>query len=245
MEVLMKIRYIYHSCFLVETENSFLLFDYFKHKNDKTDFDFMKLLDDIYTSPKTLYIFSTHSHRDHFNYDVLSWINKKPNTYYILSSDIKIYNRLDNLYIVRENDELSINEIKLNVFGSTDEGVSFLVNTDGLNLFHAGDLNWWKWTDDTPEEEKTMEDSFKNIINKIVNNGAKIDVAFFPVDRRLEYNYLCGGEYFIDMFNPKLFIPMHFWDDYETTSDFKKAMTEYKTNVIEIKHPNETLYANI
>ena len=53
----MKIRYIYHSCFLVETDNSFLLFDYFKNENDKTDFDFEKLLNDIFESPKTLYIF--------------------------------------------------------------------------------------------------------------------------------------------------------------------------------------------
>lgn len=241
----MKIRYIYHSCFLVETENSFLLFDYFKHKNDKTDFDFEKVLNDIYVSSKPLYIFSSHSHRDHFNYDVLSWFNKKPDTYYILSSDIKVYNKIDNLYIVRENDQLTINKIKLNVFGSTDEGVSFLINIDGLSLFHAGDLNWWKWTDDSIEEEKSMEDAFKNIISQIVNLGEKIDVCFFPVDRRLEYNYLCGGEYFIEMLKPKLFIPMHFWDDYQTTTDFKKAMAAHKTNVIEIKHPNETLYANI
>ena len=241
----MKIRYIYHSCFLVETENSFLLFDYFKHKNDKTDFEFDKLLNDIFASPKALYIFSSHSHTDHFNYDVLSWFNKKPNTYYILSSDIKIYNKLDNLYIVRENDQLRIKKINLSVFGSTDEGVSFLINIDGLNLFHAGDLNWWKWADDTPEEEKTMEDNFKNIINNIVKHGAKIDVCFFPVDRRLEHNCSCGGEYFIEELRPKLFIPMHFWDDYKTTSDFKKAMESHNTTVIEIKHPNETLYANI
>jgi L-ascorbate metabolism protein UlaG (beta-lactamase superfamily) len=205
----------------------------------------MKLLNDIFASPKALYIFSSHSHQDHFNYDVLSWVNKKPNIYYILSSDIKIYNRVDNLYKVRPGDELTINEIKLNIFGSTDEGVSFMVNIDGLNLFHAGDLNWWKWYDDTPEEEKAMEDAFKNIISKIVGLGSKIDVCFFPVDGRLELNYLCGGQYFIEQLKPKLFIPMHFWDDYRVTRDFKKAMATHSTNIIEIKHPNETLYANI
>ena len=241
----MKIRYIYHSCFLIETMHSFLLFDYFKHESDKADFDFMKLLSVIFSSPKALYIFSSHSHQDHFSYDVLSIINKKPNTYYILSSDIKIYNRVDNLYIVRPGDKLTLNEIKLNNFGSTDEGVSFMVNIDGLNLFHAGDLNWWKWADDSPEEEKTMEDDFKNIISQIAKFGVTIDVAFFPVDKRLENNYLCGGKYFIEMLNPKLFIPMHFWDNYETIKDFKKAMSGYNTNIIEIRHPNETLYANI
>ena len=241
----MKIRYIYHSCFLIENTNSFLLFDYFKHKSDKADFDFLKLLNDIFASPKALYIFSSHSHQDHFNYDVLSWVNKKPNIYYILSSDIKIYNRVENSYVIRPGDELAINEIKLNIFDSTDEGVSFMVSVDGLNLFHAGDLNWWKWADDTPEEEKAMENAFKKIVADISNHDKKIDVAFFPVDKRLESNYLCGGQYFIDKLKPKLFIHMHFWDDYETTSSFKKAVAAHSTNIIEIKHPNETLYANM
>jgi L-ascorbate metabolism protein UlaG (beta-lactamase superfamily) len=90
-----------------------------------------------------------------------------------------------------------------------------------------------------------MEDNFKSIIGDIAKHGMKIDIAFFPVDRRLEDNYLCGARYFIDKLNPKLFIPMHFWDDYKVTSDFNKAMAGHSTNIIEIKHPNETLYANI
>ena len=241
----MKIRYIYHSCFLIETANSFLLFDYFKHRNDKDGFDFEKLLNDIIAGPKALYIFSSHSHQDHFSYNVFTWISKKPNTYYILSSDIKIYNRIENSYVVRPGDQLSINEIKLNTFGSTDEGVSFMVNIEGLNVFHAGDLNWWKWYDDTPEEEKAMENAFKAIVQDISNLGVKIDAAFFPVDSRLELNYLCGGQYFIEVLKPKLFFPMHFWDKYETVTDFKKAMSGHNTNIIEIKHPNEILYANI
>lgn len=241
----MKIRYIYHSCFLVETENSFLIFDYYKHKKDTRNFDFEKLLNDIFISPKDLYVFSSHSHMDHFNYEILSWINNKANTYYILSSDIKLYNKVENSYIVRENDRLTINKVKINVFGSTDEGVSFLVNLDGLNLFHAGDLNWWKWYDDSPQEAKSMEDAFKNIVGNILSHGDKIDLAFFPVDSRLENNYLLGGQYFIDHLRPKIFIPMHFWDNYKTTSDFKQAMIGHGTNIIEIKHPNETLYANL
>lgn len=237
----MKIRYIYHSCFLVETENSFLLFDYYKHKDTNSDFDFMELRNEIFASPKALYILASHAHPDHFHRDLLSWIEKKPNTYYILSSDIKLYSQTENVYIVKEGDQLSVKDLKLNIFGSTDEGVSFMVDTEGLNIFHAGDLNWWKWSDDTPEGEKAMEDAFKSQVDNIVKLDKKIDIAFFPVDRRLEQNYLCGGKYFIQKLNPKVFIPMHFWDDYKVTTDFKEAVAEYNSKVIEIKHPNETL----
>lgn len=239
----MKIYYIYHSCFIVETDSSFLIFDYFKNKNEiRQDFDFIKLLDDIFKSPKSLYIFSSHSHQDHFNNEILSWSKEKKDSYYILSSDIKLYQNINNLYVTKQNDEFSLNKITVNTFGSTDQGVSFLVKVDGLNIFHAGDLNWWKWMDDTEEEEKEMENGFKGIIKDILIKDVNIDVAFFPVDGRLEDNYSCGGQYFIEQLNPKVFIPMHFWEDFNITSKFKKLLSHTETQIIEINHNNEILF---
>jgi len=239
----LKIYHIYHSCFIVETDNSFLIFDYFKNKKDlKEDFDFNQLLDSIFKSTKALYVFSSHSHQDHFNSRILSWSRKKEQTYYILSSDIKLYGgSTNNLYTATKNEEFKINNLKINTFGSTDQGISFLVNIDGMNIFHAGDLNWWKWPDDTPEEEKEMEGAFKAVIDDISSINADIDIAFFPVDRRLEDNYLCGGQYFIEKLNPKVFIPMHFWEDFKATSDFKKTQLHTSSKIIEINHNNEIL----
>lgn len=238
----MKIYYVYHSCFIVETESSFLLFDYYKNKeNIDQDFDFNELLNTIFKSRKCLYVFSSHSHQDHFNSDILSWCKEKENTYYILSSDIKLYRGVNNLYTSGENEKFTLNNMNISTFGSTDQGVSFLVNIDGMNIFHAGDLNWWKWMDDTPEEEKEMEEKFKTVINDIVKLNVNIDIAFFPVDRRLEDNYLCGGQYFIEKLSPDIFIPMHFWDDFKTTNDFKRSQTSTTINIIELQHNNQII----
>jgi L-ascorbate metabolism protein UlaG (beta-lactamase superfamily) len=238
----MKIYYVYHSCFIIETESSFLIFDYFNNKsNPDQDFDFNQLINNIFNSQKPLYVFSSHDHHDHFNSDILSWCKEKENTYYILSNDIKLYNSIDKVYRVSKNEEYSLNNLKINTFGSTDEGISFLINIDNLNIFHAGDLNWWKWMDDSPEEEKEMESAFKNIIKDILIKDIIIDIAFFPVDKRLENNYLCGGQYFIENLNPKIFIPMHFWENFNVTSEFKKSLSNSSTNIIEINHNNEIL----
>lgn len=238
----MKIYYIYHSCFIIETESSFLIFDYFRNKQDSNqDFDFNELIKNIFKSNKCLYVFSSHSHQDHFSSEVLSWNNKKENIYYILSSDIKLYSSVNNLYTAKENEEFTLNNLNISTFGSTDQGISFLVKVDELNIFHAGDLNWWKWMDDTPEEEKEMESAFKAIIDNVIKTNIIIDVAFFPVDRRLEDNYLCGGQYLIEKLNPKVFIPMHFWDDFKTTADFKQSQENAATDIIEIKHSNQIL----
>jgi len=240
----LKILYIYHSCFIVETKSSFLMFDYFKNiKSSESSFDFNEVLNEILNDPKPLYIFASHSHPDHFNSEVITWSNKKKEIYYIFSYDIKIHKNFNNLYIANKNDDFSLNNLKINTFDSTDQGISFLVNIDGLNIFHAGDLNWWKWMDDTKEEKKLMEDAYKKVIEDIVRVGTSIDVSFFPVDKRLEGNYLCGGQYFIEKLKPKIFIPMHFWDDFKTTKDFKISQSKHKasTNIIEINHSNEIL----
>ena len=60
MEHTLKVTYIYHSGFLVETERSYLLFDYWKGEIPPLDYK------------KELYIFASHAHRDHFSEDIFS-----------------------------------------------------------------------------------------------------------------------------------------------------------------------------
>lgn len=243
----MKIYYIYHSCFLLESENAFLLFDYFKSKKDAhSDFNFKNLISTIISNKKPLYIFISHGHHDHYNINIFDLFKKKNETYYILSDDIKLYRTFGNTYTIKENEKLNINNVDINAFGSTDEGVSFLItllDENNLKVFHAGDLNWWKWPDDTVEEENSMESSFKNIIANIEKYKGLIHIAFFPVDKRLEENYIYGGKYFIEKIQPEIFIPMHFWDDFQTTKDFKNLILSYdvETKIIEITHSNEIL----
>nr|WP_312578715.1 MBL fold metallo-hydrolase [Sedimentibacter sp.] len=240
----MKIYYIHHSCFIVESDNSFLIFDYYKEKPYQSDFDFnfKDLISRITQSNKVTYVFASHSHSDHYNSEILAWNNSR-NIYYILSDDIKIYKQIKNCYFVKPNEEFLINDIKINTFGSTDSGVSFMVNIENSNIFHAGDLNWWKWNDDSPSEEEEMESAFKGIINDILRLDVNIDIAFFPVDKRLEENFDCGGKYFINKLAPKIFIPMHFWDDFSVIHDFKQSLSDKDTltKITEFKHANELL----
>lgn len=229
----------------METKSSFLIFDYYKSapKGSVTGFDFKELLNEAFKSGKTIYIFASHSHSDHYNSEILSWSNKAEHVYYILSDDIKIYQNVKNLRFTAPDEIFTVSDAQVKTFSSTDAGVSFLVAIDGLNIFHSGDLNWWKWNDDTIEEEKSMENSFKDVIDKIAGLNASIDVAFFPVDGRLEENYLSGGEYFIEKIGPKLFIPMHFWESYNTVKDFINSQSGKfpNTGIIDIDYPNQLL----
>ena len=72
----MKITYIHHSAFLVETESAYLLFDYFQGKLPE------------FSEEKPLYVFASHRHPDHFSKVIFDLEEKYPNIHYILAFDI-------------------------------------------------------------------------------------------------------------------------------------------------------------
>lgn len=229
----MKIYYIYHSCFVVEDEKSILIFDYYK--TPKKLESRINILDFIKRKDKQIYVFVSHIHYDHFNPEILNWNKFNKNIKYIFSSDIKIDSKNLDIIFLGENQEKNILDINVKTYGSTDEGVSFWIETGEKILFHAGDLNWWAWLDDTLEEEKYMRDKFQAIIKDIKNNDKNIDIAFFPVDPRLKENMYKGGEYFISELEPKYFIPMHFDKGYVEIEEFRQKYSSSKTKILAVK----------
>lgn len=228
------IYYIYHSGFAMELDTSILIFDFYKFPENKISekkyfFDtFIKRTD------KKVYIFSSHSHYDHFNKEILSWLNINENIKFILSDDIKTYKH-KNFYFTKDGDNLKIDNLNIHTFGSTDLGSSFYINVDNKNIFHSGDLHFWHWEDDTKEEEQTMYNNYMKEIEKIKAMN-KIDIAFVPVDPRLGVNTLEGVEIFYKNLEPKVIIPMHFSDNYSYMDKLKNMFSNIENvNIIEIK----------
>lgn len=199
-----KITFIHHSSFMVETENNIHIFDYFKG---------------IFTLPerKKVNIFSSHSHPDHYSTSIYD-ISKNAN--YILSEDIE-QRDMENIHYVNEGDVIEYPDFKVYCYGSTDEGVSFVVEEKDLTIFHAGDLNDWYWEGEMTEyEAKNMRDRFTAHIDKISSHN--IDICFFPVDSRQRENSDLGGSYALEKLRPKHFFPMHLWYKYEYGDKFKE-----------------------
>jgi L-ascorbate metabolism protein UlaG (beta-lactamase superfamily) len=182
---------------------------------------------------KKVFIFSSHSHGDHFNPDILAWEKINTDVTYILSNDITIDVKKPNYIFMKEDDETIFNDFYIKAYGSTDIGISFLVKFDGLTIFHAGDLNWWHWKEDSLEERNLAETNFKIQIAKLKNENA-IDIAFFPVDPRLEEYYYLGGQYFCEHLKPKMLIPMHFDEDLWVTNKFSEKMDKINISPVVI-----------
>ena len=141
----MRITYIRHSAFLVEWEDIVCLFDY-------AEGDLPEIARD-----KRLCVFASHHHSDHFNPEIFTRFADHPRHTFILSDDIRTVPAGEKAPVVRTGPNCrrifpggKMGAMSVSTIGSTDCGVAFVVNYAGKTVYHAGDLHWWAWPDDTP-----------------------------------------------------------------------------------------------
>ena len=206
----MNLKYIYHSGFLLEFERAYMLFDYYKGDIPSLD------------KKKKLYVFVSHSHPDHFNEDIFDIFRDHKDVEYILSNDVvpKKQEDADRSYSLEPNKEYYFNELGVETYLSTDQGLAFMVSYNGKTIYHAGDLNWWTWVGfETEEEYDNLTRNFKNEIDKM---GARlIDIAMVPLDPRQGDRFDWGMKYFIEKTRPRHLVPMHCWNKFEVIDRFR------------------------
>lgn len=250
------VTYIYHSCYTVEIGDYFLIFDYFK--------GILNIPDD-----KNVIFISTHGHEDHYTSEILKVPNMDQMTY-ILSSDIGELKKNENIIYIKDN-KLGVEQLKslynssnvhfvrkdkiynikltngnsimVKTYGSTDLGISILVNIEGVNIFHAGDLNFWAWPDNDDATMKEEHDTYLAEIEKIKKEN--IDIAFVPIDYRLGENYDKGAEIFIEEVAPQVLFPMHSGSHEDITIKFVKEHSFKNTFVRSIFEQNQKTIINI
>ncbi len=240
-----KIHHLFHSGFAVETSSHFLIFDYFLNKVAKGYENTIEngvITPELIREKKNVLVFVTHNHKDHFNPVIFQWQQYNPLNTYILSDDVTVPSHLKNVYTMESYNTLTLEDTtSIKTYGTTDQGVSFLVKVDGFTIFHAGDLNWWHWKNSESEKQLIEEKDFKREVNQITET---IDIAFVPVDPRLEEYFHLGGEYFAHKLNPKLLIPMHFANEYHITQDFSTKVQCYPISTFIINQRGETISFN-
>lgn len=221
----MDITYIEHSGFLIELNSCCIIFDYYRG-------DIPPLPD------KPVYVFSSHSHKDHFNPKIFD-ILKDSNVKYILSDDIvKKAGTAENITYVKANEEYNIDGIYIRTLKSTDMGVAFLVKAEDKILFHSGDLNDWRWAEESKAYNNNMVKNFRTEIDKL--KGISIDIAFIPLDPRQEDYCYAGMIYILNTLDIKYVFPMHFWHYYEIIDRFLSEWhNRSNCKIIKINNKNE------
>jgi L-ascorbate metabolism protein UlaG (beta-lactamase superfamily) len=211
-----KLTYVYHSCYVLQLGTFALIFDYYKDSG--ASFAKGMVHDELLCRPEVLYVLASHSHPDHFNPEVLEWKRRKENIRYIFSSDILHTGKagIDDALYLKKGDRYEDARIRVEAFGSTDVGISFLVEIDGKRIFHAGDLNNWHWADESTDDEvREAEAAWQDELGYLARSVDKIDLALFPVDPRLGRYYMLGAEQFLSRIPITKLAPMHFGEAYD------------------------------
>lgn len=236
MEKTLTVTYYLHSGFSCALDRVLLIFDYWLGENRELAAD--KRIDPAsFADYDEIYVFISHAHPDHYDPEVVRWHKDWPITY-VVAHDMPIGTRGKRM---APGDSVSFgHHVKVKAFDSTDLGVSFLVELDGIRIFHAGDLNFWHWREEsTVAEIDEAEEEFSRALAPLI--GEKIDIAFFPVDPRQGQMFDAGANTFIMSVKPRLLIPMHFWGRAETAVEFARRARCRDTEVLAMVRPASRL----
>lgn len=228
------VTYFHHSGFSVAVRDTLLVFDYWRGEHEELP-DYAQLDNRDFEGYKRVLVFVSHDHEDHFDEVIYSWDHQRLPITYIVSDDLPIGKRGKR---VKPGDNLTVGDVEIQVYSSTDKGVSFYVTVHGLHVFHAGDLNLWHWREEsTLREIAQAEKDFYAAMAPI--ERLPMDIAMFPVDPRMGGLYEAGANYFVMSVKPRLFIPMHWQNRPEVADSFaRKGRTKY-TEILALTRPRQ------
>ena len=244
----MNVLFIHHSCFVVELDTKVLVFDYFN--GDRVNgYHFGGKLP-IYDADTPMYFFASHKHQDHFDMDIYRFAERYENIHYIISKDAKLspnflqkhgidpYIREKITYVTHGEDYL-IDDVKVHTYLSTDAGVAFAVEADGRRIYHAGDLNNWKWEGAGDLINGKIERVYKHQIGLMADTY--FDAAFVVLDPRLAQHKFKGFDYFLKNVSAKYVFPMHCWQEFGVIDEYlgRIANPAFTGRIMRITHENQ------
>ncbi len=198
-----EIRYLYHSGFAVKTAGHFLVFDYY-HDTPRGGKLSAGVINPAELRDENVLVFASHSHPDHYSPRIFSWRKEIGQIRYVMANEIRTK---EDCVRMKAGQTCDLGDVTVRALDSTDIGCAFLVKTDGLCIYHAGDLNWWHWEGEPEADNLEMARRYREQIDTL--SGENIDIAFIPVDSRLEANCVLGLDYFMKAAGAAMIVPMH------------------------------------
>ena len=225
------VTYIEHSCFLVETAECYLLFDYYCGEVPLPALN----------PAKPLLLFNSHAHHDHFSSEIFALRDRYPSALFVLSADIPVPAAVQPFtcpMLPHEHRLLQLADgrtaVSIDTLRSNDEGVAFIIRIGDLCMYHAGDLNNWWWDGDV--EDQKLADIYHEELERI--RGRHFTAAFIPLDPRLK-GWWKGIEDFMHYADADAIFPMHNFGEKGLPKKFLTldCAAGYKTRVFDVEEP--------
>lgn len=243
----MTVKYIFHSCFVAESDDAIVVLDYWR---DRGDGRLHRMLDE---TGKQVYFVVSHFHPDHYNPYILQYkltdenfngntprfcLRHKP--IHLLSYDVVKHRHVPQTIpaaILRPGHLYEDDRLLLQAYRSTDIGISVALrlkaDPGGETLFHCGDLNNWYFSQEGEDPErlkvslKQMEGLFLSVVHELAKAYPQgMQHLCFPIDPRLGPDMLRGATQWLHDIQVENFYPMHFWDKHAQMAEGLRQLKE-------------------
>jgi L-ascorbate metabolism protein UlaG (beta-lactamase superfamily) len=196
-----RLWYLGHSGYAIQTSNNLLVFDYFPGGRLPDD----PALRNGYIDPQEIAgmnvtVFVSHEHADHFDPGVFEWAAAVPNIRYVMGCTAETQQPYE---LVEPRVARDFDGIKVRTIESNDSGVGFLVEVDGVAIYHAGDH---------ANRLQDFSGPYCAEIDWLAEVGVRPDVALMPVSGcgfGDQEAVRLGVNYALDKLQPRVFIPLH------------------------------------
>jgi ankyrin repeat protein/L-ascorbate metabolism protein UlaG (beta-lactamase superfamily) len=196
------VLYLGNAGWAVKTKDRLLIFDYIEPSRKADEASLLNgYIIPAELKDQKVYVFVTHSHIDHFNPVIYEWKKAHQNIEYIFG--FKPKETPNYAHVMNPREEKSIDGMTIRTIASTDAGVGFLVQVDGLVIYHGGDH---------ANRTKDLEKPFAEEIDYLAELGLSPDIAFISVKGcgfRDSEAVKTGVYYALRKLQPKTVFPMH------------------------------------
>ena len=218
-----QIWFLGHAGWAVRTTNHLLIFDYWEEQappalpslsNGFIDADEIR--------NTSVVVFVTHSHGDHFDPVIFEWESQLPDVTYVFGWDAS--DNPNHLCLTEERDVQTIDDIRISTINHSFDNipeVAFLVEVDGLTIFHSGDHG---------SVGDQLNPVFQNNIDYLADRIETVDIAFLSIFGRRGGGVVnLGDRYTVERLRPKVTLPMHREADAQAYADWIEAMQQWET----------------
>ncbi|RPJ48164.1 MAG: MBL fold metallo-hydrolase, partial [Candidatus Latescibacterota bacterium] len=158
-------------------------------------------------------VFASHDHRDHLSPAIYEWNGAVKDLAYVFGcraegDGVPPYEQME------PRQTRKVHGVKITTIQSTDSGVGFLVEADGMTIFHAGDH---------ANGMCSGVCSFRDEIDWLAAKGVRPDILMMPIrgcGLGDPDSVKAGVDYAIETLRPFAFVPMHAVDAENTLREF-------------------------
>jgi ankyrin repeat protein/L-ascorbate metabolism protein UlaG (beta-lactamase superfamily) len=193
--------YLKNSAWAVRTNQHVLILDYFASQPspDQPSLANGRIIPSDLANEEVL-VFSSHEHGDHYDSTIFAWRNQIPKIAYIFGHQPP---DLTGYEYMAPRTERTFGNVKVQTIRATDAGVGFLVEVDGVVIYHAGDH---------ANGVVGLHAPYTDEIDYLSSMGKSIDLAFMPISGcslGTPESVKEGVYYALRKLQPKVFFPQH------------------------------------